>query len=325
MDRRSVEPIPDAGVSGERVICVVARDVLSLERREAHVDGLIATLWKGRWLILACVLGFGLLSTAYALVATKWYVADVVLTPAPATTQRGLAGALGGLGASLGGLGGGLGALAGMAGISLGATNTAEPIGVLKSRDFARQFIEEQGLLHVLLYDKWDARTGRWKETDPTPDVRDAIRYFEKHVLTVQEDKKTSLVTVSVEWKDPVAAAYWANTIVDRLNVQMRSRALEEAQANVDYLQKELVTTTNVVAIQQAISRLLETEMQKLMVARGNKEFAFRVVDPAQVPKWRSWPKRTVIVSLGILAGGLAGLLAVWVRESYKRTSLNKA
>lgn len=312
MDNKVAGPPPG---DGERIICVIARDVLPLDRPDPDSSSFMITAWRGRWLILAFIVGFGILSVVLALTATEWYEAEVVMTPAGTKNTQGLANALGSLG-------GGLGALAGLAGISLGGQNTAEPIGVLKSREFAREFIEEQGLLHVLLADKWDAKAGRWKQTNPKkqPDIRDAVRYFDKRVLIVREDKKTGLVSVEIEWKSADAAAAWANRIVDRLNDQMRERALREAQANVDYLRNELAQT-NVVPVQQAISKLLESEMQKVMVARGNKEFAFRVVDPAAVPKWRSWPKRTMVVALGILAGGIAGLIAVFARQAYKRSS----
>ena len=309
MDRPSSEPTTDlqsSDIDRDRVICVVARDVLSLTRQDTDSTAFIESVWKGRWLVLAFVVGFTLLATAYALLAREWYTAEAVLMPAGTKNTQG-----GGLTAQLENVG----LLAGLAG-ALGGQRTAEPIGVLKSRDFARQFIEEQGLLHVLLADKWDASKGRWKETDPRrqPDMRDAIEYFDKQVLLVNEDKKTGLFTVATQWKDPAVAASWTNTIVDRLNDQMRSRVLTEGEANVAYLEKALAET-NVVEMKLALSRILETELQKVMVARGDKQYAFRVVDHADVPKWRSWPKRRVIVAVGILAGGLAGLVAVFVRE----------
>lgn len=290
---------------GERVICVIARDVLTPDRARSDLRDFLTTVWKGRWLIAAFVLAFGLLAAVSALIATEWYRAEVVLTPAEKKNS-----ALG----NLGGLDTGL--LAGLVGLNLGGTNTAESIGVLKSREFVRQFIDDQGLLHVLLSDDWDARTGRWKQSDPArqPDIRDAVRYFQKRILSVDEDKRTGLVTVGIEWKNAATAASWANSIVDRLNEQMRSRALAESEANVAYLRKELGTTTEV-AVQQAISRLLETELQRVMVARGDKQFSFRIVDPAAVPKLRASPRRFVWVALGILAGGLIGLLALFVRE----------
>lgn len=320
MNRDSGKPttkVEPSDVSADRVICVVARDVLSLDRQQADSSPLTALLWRGRWIILACVLGFAMLAVAYALLATESYTAEVVLTPAGAkNTQQGLSSQLEGLGV-----------LAGIAGLgNIAGARTAEPIGVLKSRDFARQFIEEHGLLHVLLADKWDERRGRWKESNPRlqPDIRDAIAYFDKEVLHVDEDKKTGMVTIGVRWKDAAVAASWATMIVDRLNDQMRSRALADGEANVDYLQKEL-STTNIPEVKMALARILETELQKVMVARGDKQYAFRVVDHADVPKWRSWPKRRVIVALGMLAGGMAGFAAVLIRERFARRSLSDA
>jgi uncharacterized protein involved in exopolysaccharide biosynthesis len=315
MEKPSSDPaheIERTADAGERIVCVVARDVISLERQEAAPMAFLSRAWKGRWLILCFVVGCGALATVYALLATEWYTAGVVLTPAAVRNTPGLSGQLEGLGL-----------LAGLAGsLGLGSTRTAEPIGVLESRDFARQFIEEQGLLHVLLADQWDARAGRWKESDPRlqPDIRDAIDYFDKQVLRVDEDKKTGLVTVSIRWKNAAVAASWANTLVDRLNEQMRVRALAEGEANVAYLQKELLATT-FVGVQQAVSRLLEQELQKVMVARGERQFAFRIVDHADVPKHRSWPKRRVIVTIGVLAGGLAGLLVIFVVDFLRRVT----
>lgn len=317
MNKGPSEPIPlveSNDVAGERIICVVARDVLSLERQDAGSGALTASIWKGRWVILAFVLGFATLATVYALVASAWYTAEVVLTPAGTKNGQGL-----GLSSQLQDVG----LLAGLAGsIGLGGSRTAEPIAVLKSRDLARKFIEEQGLLHVLLAEKWDARAGRWKESDPRrqPDIRDAIEYFDKAIMQVTEDKKTGLVTVAIRWKDATVAASWANRIVDLLNEQMSSRALTEGEANVAFLQKELATTA-IVEVKQPLSRLLETELQKVMIARGDKQYAFRIIDHADVPKLRSWPKRRVIVALGILAGGLAGLAAVFGRERLARIS----
>jgi len=88
---------------------------------------------------------------------------------------------------------------------------------------------------------------------------------------------------------------------------------------------QRVLAETNVVEVKLAISRLLETELQKVMVARGDKQYAFRIVDHADVPKWRSWPRRKIIVALGILAGGLAGFMAVLARERFARRTPNNA
>jgi uncharacterized protein involved in exopolysaccharide biosynthesis len=55
------------------------------------------------------------------------------------------------------------------------------------------------------------------------------------------------------------------------------------------------------------------------MLARENKEFAFRVVDRAEVPKWRVWPKRAQVVALATLLGGALSIYLVFLRDAIRR------
>lgn len=280
---------------------------------EIDLSEVITILWGGRLMILLIALVSGGIGLVYALLAEPWYRAEVVLVPTRTDPGQGLA-------AQLSQLSG----LASLAGLPVGAVNQAEPVAVLQSKGFARGFIEEQGLLTVLLAEKWDSKLGKWKEgLDVEPDIRDAVEHFTKRVRKVSEDRKTGLVTLTVEWHDPVLAATWADLMVRRLNSQMRERALRDAEANIAFLQKEL-ESTSLVSLHGSIGRLLESELQKLMLARGSDEFSFRVVDQAQVPKKKFKPKRAVIV-LGCLSfGALLGVALVLVRHSWSSGGGNR-
>ena len=252
------------------------------------------TIWSGRWLIIAITGVFTLGGVTYALLAQEWYKADVVL--APADKKAGAGGAL----AQFGGL-------ASLAGISLPGAGEGEPVAVLKSKDFARAFITDLNIMPLLL--------GGADWGDKKPDIRDAVKVFDTQIRTVTEDKKSGLVTLSVRWKDPDTAAEWANVLVKRLNDRLRTQAQEESERNVAYLQRE-IASTNVVSLQQSMGRVLEGEMQKLMLARGNEEFAFKVIDRATPPKQRETPKRTLIALVSLLAGGFLGVLVVFLRKA---------
>lgn len=254
------------------------------------------TVWSGRWLIIAITSLFAVGGVTYALVAQEWWRAEVVL--APADKKGGMSGAL----SQLSGL-------ASLAGVSVGGGGGNEPLAVLKSKDFARQFITDMNLVPVLLKDQ---KT----EDGKAPDIRDALRIFET-VRTVSDDKKTGLVTLSVRWKDADTAALWANELARRVNARLRAEALAEAERNVTYLQKEMAATS-VVSLQQSMGRVLEGEMQKLMLARGNEEFAFKVIDKATPPKQREAPKRSLIAVVATLAGGFLGILAVFLRQALR-------
>lgn len=173
------------------------------------------TVWSGRWLIIAITALFAVGGVSYALLAQEWWRAEVVLAPA---YKKALPGAL----SQLGGL-------ASLAGANIGGGGDPEPLAMLKSNGFAREFITEQNLMPVLLKDV--------KSEDGKPlDIRDALREFDK-VRSVSDDKKTGLVTLGIRWKDADTAANWANLMVQRLNSRPRAQALAESQGNVDFLQ----------------------------------------------------------------------------------------
>ena len=218
-------------------------------------------VWQGKWLIIGITSIFVVLFGAYALLATEWYRADVLLAPTEQRSEPYFSRQLEGL--------------ASVAGFNMDEGNEAEALAVLKSRDLARAFIEAENLLPVLLADKWDSTAGSWKADDPEewPDSQDGEKFFSQNVRSVQEAADTGLVTLTIEWVDPELAAEWASLMVERLNARMRQQALVQAEANVAYLQAELAAT-QVVSLQLPISQFLEKEMQKLMLARGNEEFS---------------------------------------------------
>ena len=278
---------------------LVSADLVSGEKRdEVELEQLVGEAWKYKWWVAVMTCACIVIAVAYALVATEWYRAEIKLAPANERSADGMFAQLGGL--------------ASLAGISVGGGGTAEPIAILKSREFARSFIEEYELVPVLLHEDWDPDANTWKESDPArwPDVRDAIKYFDENVRDVSEDTKTGMVVLGVNWTDPEIAVEWATLLVERLNRIMRDRALAEAENNVQYLRDELAAT-NVLTLQQSISRLLESELQKVMLARGNEEFAFRVIDPAMTPKERVKPRRTLIVMLAAIVGLMMSTVVV--------------
>jgi len=270
---------------------------------------ILRTMWKAKYLALTIVALFALCGAAFAFLAPSWYQATVLLVPVEDRTAEGMSGQLGGLAG-----------LAGLAGIHVGGDNTAVAIGVLKSRELTQAFIQEQGLMAVMFADDWDPEAQKWRSpsAEDWPDLRRGIRYFDENVRSVKVDRVTGLVTLVVEWRDPELAAKWANALVKRVNNTMRARSLVEAEANVAYLQREL-SASNVVTLQSAIGRLLESELQKLMLARGNEEFAFRVIDSAQVPDLRSWPPRALIVALSLLLGVIVAAFFSIFSESVGR------
>jgi uncharacterized protein involved in exopolysaccharide biosynthesis len=275
---------------------------------------MITSLWKERWLVILVTSLFTGGGIAYALLATEWFQADVVLLQQ--ADNRSLSSGI----SQLGGL-------ASLAGINIsGGGQQQAPVAVLKSRDFARDFIRDKDLLTVLLADQWDSKKSQWKESNPKkqPDIRDAVKFFDKSVRAVSEDRKSGLVTLSITWTDPIVTAAWANNLVERVNTRLREQAMSEAEHNITYLRGEMAQT-NIPSLQVSIGKVLESEMQKLLLARGRDEFAFRIIDHATPPRKRVKPQRLVVVAISAIFGFTISIPLVVVRREKRLRAANLA
>ncbi|HLF13052.1 MAG TPA: Wzz/FepE/Etk N-terminal domain-containing protein [Gammaproteobacteria bacterium] len=260
-------------------------------------------VWRGKWLIILMCTLFGALGIAYALTAQKWYRAEVLLIPVKTSPADALASQFGGL--------------ASFVGLNVSGNDDTESLAVLRSREFARRFIEEHDLLPVLYADKWDQVNKAWVgDEDQWPDVRDAVTLFDRTVRRVTQDRNTGLVVLAIDWKDPELATFWVKQMASELNIRMSERAMAQAEANVAYLRAEM-EATSLVQLQQPVARLLELELQKLMLARNSSEYAYRIVDDAEVPKGHIRPRRKLIVMVSVVLGGAVALSWLIVANAF--------
>lgn len=266
------------------------------------------TLLKYRRMILLVTLGAAIVATGFSLVMRDIYRAEVLIVPVSDDSKSA------GLSSALGGLGG----LASMAGISPGGGgNSEENLAVLKSRDFLWRFVQEKKLMPILFADKWDEQQKKWEEDNPKkqPGQMDVYRLFnEKGVLSVDKDKKTNLVTVAVEWTDAALAAEWANALVERLNQYLALQAIAHSEKNLKYLNEELARTP-VDEVRKTMFDLIANEQKQMMLASTQKNFAFKVLDPAVEPDKKIKPKRLLIIILTCIAACFLSMIAAFFKE----------
>lgn len=279
---------------GSQVVYVVRQDGAPQDDG-LNLTALLGAIRRYRWWVIGLILLGTVSGVTYALFAQPIYRAESVVYPRESRPAGGLSSQL----AQFGGL-------ADMAGIAVGGSSKQEPLGVLRSKGFARRFIAQHELALLIAPDA------------PPNDVREATERFSRNVLSVFEDKRTGLVTVGIKWRDAKVAAEWANAIVRQLNDEMRARALKESAANIRYLREQL-ENTSAVSLQDAIARLLEAEMQKDMLAGGTAEYSFRVVDLAEPPVRRDWPKRLLIVVMAFSCSLLASVILAAIAGPLRR------
>jgi uncharacterized protein involved in exopolysaccharide biosynthesis len=160
-------------------------------------------------------------TAAYSLTIPRTYHAVAVLRlVTPAEAQSGLTTALGGLG--------------GLAGSFLGATlptdDTAVTLAYLRSRGFARSFIEEAALLPELYPTRWDATQNQWIGEPPSLD-RATGSFMGR--MRVQQDPE-GLVTLDVTWSSAQRAQAIAEQLIVRVNqVDGNRRSSARATSNI--------------------------------------------------------------------------------------------
>ena len=260
--------------------------------------------WASKFLILFVTVLFTAAAVGLAFVSPRIYRSEALAMPVAA--DSGQSGALAGLVSQFGGL-------AGLsANSSLGSRSAAEYVALLQAPEFLGIFIREHDLLPLLFAGQWDATAKRWKQTgDEQPTLEDAIRKLSGRVLRVQRERTTGLVTVTVEWTDPQLAATWANDLIATANEQIRSQVIQEANASLDYLRSEL-DRTSVMEVRTAVYKLIEGQLNMVMMASGRKEYAFRVISsaaPSDVDHFVR-PRTEIMATVGMLLGLMVGAMA---------------
>lgn len=274
---------------------------------------------RDRWRMIAIVtLSVTIVGMVAAFGLTKRYDAQVVLLPV----------AEGPGGAALGSLLSQFGGIASMAGLGIGEDSLeTEAYATLLSRDFADAFIRDEGLLPVLFARRWDVAAQTWRPSpwrdDPTSG--DAFTRFHRKVRSVDQDRRTGIVTLTIRWTEPEQAARWANLLVERLNSRLREQAMREARRNIEHLQAEF-DRTQVVTIRESIARVMENEIRREMTAAARPEYAYRVIDPAVPPEAHEFvsPNRKLLIGGTLAAGLLLGLFLAIGTYLFQRERLRR-
>lgn len=269
-------------------------------------------LIRRRWRTLAATLALGAaIAAGISLVMHPVYRVQMVLAPKMQGTNNGLSA-----------LTDQLGGLAALAGVDVSGLNSRkeEFFAAFTSRSFARDFIVAENLLPILFEDRWDAAVGRWRAGEKAPTLEDGVKKFTEEVREIAEDRKTGMVTLVIEWGDAALAARWANRMVQMLNERLRKQAIGESEHNIEYLNQELAKT-NVVELRQAIYRLIQEQVHTAMLANVQRDYAFRVIDPAVRPEKRERPKRTMMTLVGAVLGFTIGMIAILASQRVGKDS----
>jgi len=296
---------------------------------EIDLRELFGVLWAGKIKIIAITAVFAIASVIYALSVPNQYKATALLAPAQ-SDGGGLSGALGQLGG-----------LASLAGVSLGGGEGGEAQiaqEIMKSWSYIESFIADNNIaVEVYAAEGWskgsnklqinddvyDAENNQWLVENETgvvgpPTSWMLFKAFSK-LLAVSEDKKSGLVSVSIEYYSPQIAKQWVDMYVEAVNRFMQQRQVDKVTKNITYLQEQ-IEKTSIAEMQEVFYTIIEEQTKNKMLAEASPEYVFVAVSPSMVPEEKSQPKRALICILGTLLGGMLSVLLVLIMH-YARKS----
>jgi uncharacterized protein involved in exopolysaccharide biosynthesis len=293
------------------------RDRLSATARQSQPEGdisfaeLVRIVSNAKVLIFCVALATTIASTLAAFYVPKEYQATVVVSPVEENSSSQL-GALSSLASQFSGL-------TSIGGLSLteGSSKRNESVAVLQSESLTERYIEKTNLLPILFREKWDAAKGGWKATAPNevPTLWKGNMYFKKKVRSLTSDSRTGLVTLKITWKDPQLAAQWANDLVRETNSYLQGVAIAEAERNIAYL-REQIAKSDLVSVREAMSSVLQNQINDEVLARGRDQYALKIIDPAVPPEQPEWPKKVPWIATGFFVGLLGSTFGAILRKA---------
>ena len=293
---------------------------------EIDVRELFSVLWDGK-LVITFITGF---AAACAVLFALWlpniYESKALLAPKDESGAGGLAG----LARQYGGL-------ASLAGINIGGGGGESSKSMIaqqkiQSLDFFTRHLYEKIVVDLMAVDHWEASSGKlvydldvfdvdsqaWLREasyprQAKPSAQEAHEAF-LGVLSLSEDKQTSLVTIAIKHQSPFVAQAWVALIIEAVTEELRGSDVEEAQGSIAFLEQQR-EQTSLVSLDEMFAQLIEEQTKTIMLANVSKDYVFNVIDPAVVPELKSEPQTALICILGTLLGGMLGILLVLVRH----------
>ena len=296
---------------------------------EIDLRELFGVLWTGKVKIIAITAMFAVASVIYALSVPNQYKATALLAPAQSDG--------GGLSSALGQLGG----LASLAGVSLGGGESGEAQiaqEIMKSWSYIEGFIADNNIA-VEVYaaegwnkgsntlqinnDAYDIEANKWLLEDESGAIKlpNSWQLFQAFsgMLSVSEDKKSGLVSVSIEYYSPQIAKQWVDMYIESINRFMQQRQIDKVTRNINYLQEQIEKTA-IAEMQEVFYTIIEEQTKNKMLAEASPDYVFVAVGPSMVPELKSQPKRALICILGTLLGGMLSVLMVLIMHYAKKS-----
>ena len=280
-------------------------------------------LFEGKWIIIYVTAFFSIIGVIYSLLLPNIYESKALLVPVNSSNGTSVAYR-------------GYDSLAGLAGISLpsrsGNGNSEEAIQKISSLSFfENNILKNIHLPDLMAFKSWIPKTNTvvldeniYKTSSNTwvrdysypqqqiPSAQESFAVF-KPKLSLNEDKNTGFITLSIKHQSPILAKQWVELVVNEVNSFYRQKDKLESDKAVNYLNQQ-IAMTSLTEIKQVLAQLLQEETKKLTLIEANQFYVFDYIDPPVVMEKKSGPKRSIICIFSALLGVVLSILFLFIR-----------
>ena len=295
------------------------------EFQEDEIDllDLWRVIWKGKWFITFFVVLFTLASIFVSFfVLEKTYKSTTTIIPL--TQEK----------SSLGNLSGLIGSLP--LPISLPGQGTSNIMSFLKSQTLQSRLITKYNMLPILYKDAWDAEKKQWIVDSPKNQPT-LIKTLQSNKLdayySVNQDKKTELISIQWEGNDPAYCAQMVTNIIAELTFFLENEYESNAKREREFIEKQLnkVTleldfwerqvpddklTLSKITRERLTAQTVYTELRKQLelakITEAKELESFKVLDEPFIPERHFKPNKRLIVMLSFVCSGFIALFMVF-------------
>jgi uncharacterized protein involved in exopolysaccharide biosynthesis len=236
----------------------------------------------------------GLIGLGVASWMTPIFTAKTTIIPPGQNTPGAAAALLGQLG--------GLGSLVGNAS---GGASTNQYIAYLESNTLSAHLIEQ-----LKLIDHYGVKNQE--------EARQALRGSSR--ITVE--KKSGLISIEVSDSDPQFSTKIANAYVEALSKMLGKMTLQDAKHRRELFEQQIdeaiIKSYRSPFIRESIIQSIVREYETAILDQKKDRPYIQQVDVAEVPKFRSEPKRAQIAIIVALTTGIFLILFVFVRKAIR-------
>jgi uncharacterized protein involved in exopolysaccharide biosynthesis len=300
----------------------------STNDNEIDLRELFAVLWRGKRLIIICVILAIMLASLYLRLAERKYTVRYVFAPVASENS----------GPNLGGLGG----LASLAGVSLPTSSSSDFLTykfLLKSEEVAARILKDRDLLVSVFSSEWDTERELFRQPTSGP-LRSVVRGLKNlltgnepsayippnaarlskwmnEVFSSSEDRDTGFLTLSAETTEPALMVDVITRATQETDQLLKERYVATAEQTVSFYQQQL-NKARAREHREALAKLIAQEDQKLMLASKGSYFVAEPITEPYVSLGPTSPKASLVLALSVVLGGFLGAAIVLIRKAFK-------